>query len=502
MNAISDTTKLVINPAYKFRSDIRRVVITNNDSLYCDALDERGGYTTSFCIIIHPYIARMFSVFNGTNTYKEAIGQLSLMTGLAADEVKSIISPYINNSDKVTYKLSDEAFAVIPKSFIVENKNGIVRDMLQGIDVDQIATNLDIKTYRYYVPNEVYFMLNNTCVVNCQYCYADRQTKVTNALPFERVKELIKEAHDMGCRDFLVGGGEFFLYEHWPELIDTLHQYHYEPFISTKYPLTEAMILILKEKNVPKIQVSIDTINPDESAAILNTDTGYLERLKNTLNLLEKHELKFRVKSVVTKYNDSLDSIGNLIRYLTSFKMLDELSIAPGEVSLYKPFTYRSNAENLKNIEAFVNDVKKKDSRVSMQSFMTDEYDRSIEEKIAVHNSRSTCSGNLTSCYILPDGNVTICEQIYWHPFFNLGNVKDKSILDVWNSKKALSIWNISQDDIRDNSPCKTCKTFDFCRRGQGSCWKMAIAAYGIENYDFPYPQCPHAPRAFKDIYL
>ncbi len=54
---------------------------------------------------------------------------------------------------------------------------------------------MDIKTYRYYVPNEVYFMLNNTCVVNCQYCYADRQTKVTNALPFERVKELIKEAH-------------------------------------------------------------------------------------------------------------------------------------------------------------------------------------------------------------------------------------------------------------------------------------------------------------------
>ena len=71
----------------------------------------------------------------------------------------------------------------------------LLRDMPQSIDVDQIATNLDIKTYRYYVPNEVYFMLNNTCVVNCQYCYADRQTKVTNALPFERVKELIKETH-------------------------------------------------------------------------------------------------------------------------------------------------------------------------------------------------------------------------------------------------------------------------------------------------------------------
>lgn len=502
MNTISDDIKLVINPAYKFRSDIRRVVITNNDSLYCDALDERGDYTTSFCIIIHPYIARMFAVFNGTTSYKDAIEQLSQMTGLGIDEVKDVIAPYINNSDKVTYKLSDEAFAVIPKSFIIENKTGIVRDMLQGIDVDEIATNLDIKTYRYYVPNEVYFMLNNTCVVNCEYCYADRQTKVTNVLPFERVKELIKEAHDIGCRDFLVGGGEFFLYKHWPELIDTLHQYHYEPYISTKYPLTEEMILTLLSKKVPKIQVSIDTVDPDESANILNTDKGYLERLKNTLNLLEKHGLKFRVKSVVTKYNDSIESIRNLIDYLTSFKMLDELSIAPGEVSLYKPFTYRSNAANLKKIEALVNTVKVNDSRVSMQSFMTDDYDKPLEEKIDAHISRSTCAGNLTSCYILPDGNVTICEQIYWHPFFNLGNVKDKSISEVWNSEKALSIWNISQEDIKDTSPCKTCKTFDFCRRGQGSCWKLAITAYGFENYDFPYPQCPHAPRAFKDIYL
>jgi len=179
--------------------------------------------------------------------------------------------------------------------------------------------------------------------------------------------------------------------------------------------------------------------------------------------------------------------------------MLESLSLAPGETSLYKPFTYKSTQTNLKIIEDYINELD--DSRVTMQSYMKDDY-LTQEEKIRNHNERSTCSGNLTSFYILPDGNVTICEQIYWHPFFILGNVKQQSFLDVWQSPKALGIWNISQEEIRDESPCKNCSTFDICRRGKGSCWRMAIVAYGVENYDFPYPQCPFAPPAIKDIYI
>ena len=125
-----------------------------------------------------------------------------------------------------------------------------------------------------------------------------------------------------------------------------------------------------------------------------------------------------------------------------------------------------------------------------------------FEEKMKKHRSRSICSGNLLSFYIMPDGHATICEQTYWHPFFYLGDMTTQSIMEMWNGEKALSLWNIKQSEIRTESPCSKCDEFDSCRRGAGSCWRMAIQAFGMENYDYPYPQCPYAPPATHPFYI
>ncbi|MDR1112592.1 MAG: SPASM domain-containing protein [Bacteroidales bacterium] len=114
----------------------------------------------------------------------------------------------------------------------------------------------------------------------------------------------------------------------------------------------------------------------------------------------------------------------------------------------------------------------------------------------------TVCTGNVNSFFVLPDGKVTICEQMYWHPFFILGDLSKQSIMEMWNSEKALALWNFSQDEVREKSPCKHCEEFEECRRGLGNCWRMAISAYGNENYDFPMPDCPKAPPITKKFYL
>ena len=74
--------------------------------------------------------------------------------------------------------------------------------------------------------------------------------------------------------------------------------------------------------------------------------------------------------------------------------------------------------------------------------------------------------------------------------------------MEMWNSEKALSLWNISKDDIREGSVCKTCDEFEECRRGPGSCWRYAIEAYGHDNYDYPTYTCPKAPLTINDIFI
>ena len=103
--------------------------------------------------------------------------------------------------------------------------------------------------------------------------------------------------------------------------------------------------------------------------------------------------------------------------------------------------------------------------------------------------------------FTLPDGKVTICEQMYWHPFFILGDLSKQSIMEMWSSEKALDLWNFSREEVKDSSPCKTCADFEICRRGRGNCWRYAIAAYGEENYDYPAPNCPLAPEVTRPYF-
>ena len=275
--------------------------------------------------------------------------------------------------------------------------------------------------------------------------------------------------------------------------------YEYKSYLSTKIPIGEDIIVKLKERNIDKIQISLDTVDKDVLRTMIKVPSSYLDEMKNTFDLLRKYNIKFIVKSVITKFNDDLFSIKHLINFLLKYDNLLKLSIAPGEHSLYKHFTtYKSNIEKLLEIQEYINELNH--PKISMQP-PTMPINESFEEKRNQFNSRGACSGNLTSLFILPDGKVTICEQMFWTPFFILGDVTNQSIMEVWNSPKALSLWNIKQEEIQDASPCKKCFDFEKCRRGAGTCWQMAMQAYGIENYDFPAPSCPYAPPVTKPYY-
>lgn len=502
MKNINLNEKYVINPAYKFRSDIKRIVLTNNNSLYVNNYDHViDNITQSFSTIIHPLVAYLFSFFDGTMALKDTIKKLSEILETPEEKVLETFNIYIYNEEKVIYRLSEKHLAPIPKNFIIHKGQLKNRDLLKNIDIyEMLDNNIDLETTRYYIPNEITLMITNKCQTDCLYCYANTKIKVETPLSFKRIKEIVEEAHSLGCRSVELAGGDIFTYKNWDKIIKLLHEYEYSPYISTKIPITEKEVKRLKELNIEKIQISLDSVNPQILNHLLKVPLDYFEKMKNTLNLLRDYKIKVIVKSVITNCNDSVLNFKDLIEFLLQYDNLYSLSIAPGEVSFYKPFIYKSNKENIALIENFINELRIK--KVSMQSYMIPLDDLSFEEKVEKHKNRSTCGGNVVYFYVLPDGTVTLCEQMYWHPFFILGNLSNQSIMDVWNGEKALSLWNIKQSEIKKDSACSSCNTFDECRRGQGACWRMAMQAYGSEDYDYPYPQCPSAPPVIQPFYI
>jgi sulfatase maturation enzyme AslB (radical SAM superfamily) len=42
-------------------------------------------------------------------------------------------------------------------------------------------------------------------------------------------------------------------------------------------------------------------------------------------------------------------------------------------------------------------------------------------------NKRGLCTGNTRVFYVLPDGKITFCEQMYWSPNFIIGDITNLS---------------------------------------------------------------------------
>lgn len=484
--------KYVVNPAYKFKSDRHNVILTNNNPGRYDADPFREDVTHSFAWRIHPDLALRFAFFDGSRTLDEVARRFLLVENIDEKLFVASVAPCICNSEVVKIPFREQYWASIPKNLLIPNTTGMVRDdMLRGIDIPFIRKAFDLSEVRLRVPNSMTFMLNTDCVTDCVYCYADRPA-IQNPLPFERIRALLAEAYRLGMPYVEVDGGDFFMYPHWREMLAEMRRYDYVPMISTKCPITQTIVEDLKSLGVRRIQLSLDSVDSAELQRMLRVDDRYLGKVLHGLRLLDRAGFEITVKPVITRFNDSEESLNRTLDTLAAFGSVRRVNFTPAAYSQFKPATYYSTRDQLTRLKTLVE--QRNQGSAAELSFLSCCEPLTVEQRREQFPFRPICSGNVFGFFVLPDGKVTLCEQLYWHPFFLLGDLNRQSIMEMWHSEKALSLWNFSQEEVRDASPCKICDEFDSCRRGLGNCWRQAIAAYGPENYDFPSPDCPKAP--------
>lgn len=494
-------TLYMVNPAYKFKEDYNNVIITNNNPARYDADRYREDITHGFAWRLHPDLAVLFGFFDGTLPLDDATKLFCLQHGTSREKFLGTVKPCICNEEPVMIPTEDNQWVTIPKNFLIPNTNGIPREkMLADINIPFIRNNYNLSETRLNVPNSMTLMLNTSCTTDCVYCYADRRF-VKNPLPFPRLLELLKEAYLLGMPYVDVNGGEFFLYPHWRELLAEMRKYDYVPLISTKHPLSEKAVAELKYLNIKNIQLSIDSVNDDELRQMLHVENGYLEKVLEGLRLLDKSGIEVTVRSVITRHNDTEQSLNKTIDVLTSFRNVTHIDFTPAEFSRFKSSDrYFSTQPRLARLRAILEE-RGQDCTASL-SFKGYEEPLTVAQRVEDFPSRRMCTGNVQGFFVLPDGKATYCERLYWHPFFILGDLTQQSIMEMWSSKRALARWNFSQEEVRSESPCKTCDEFEKCRRGLGNCWRLAVDAYGDGNYDYPAPNCPKALPPNKDYYI
>lgn len=487
----------IINPAYLMRRDGNRVLIVSKSNL-----DDRV-YDYEPCVsLVHPMNAKMLSFFNGIDDYDAVLKNISNYFNIPIDGVKEVVSHYIEND--TAYGISYNGnYMIFPKKMIIEKRTHKEFQRYKTSDFN-ISGDVNLGDSRLQIPTTINLELTMKCYTDCIYCYANRKMKLGEYLSVDRIISIIREAKQLGVIDFEINGGEVLLHPHYKEVINELLSNGYTPYISTKVPISKKIIDDLSEVGLNFIQISLDSINPDILSRMVGTSANYITLMEQTFRNLEEKGINVKVHSIITSLNSKVDEIENLVKFVSNYSNVKEIKFTGASYSLYKNSAnydmIRPSNDFMKELELHLRAFREKYPQIIFSS--SGEMGKNYFNNKNVFNNRSICTANLSGFVILPDGQVTICEELYDDPRFIIGNIREQSILDVWNSPEALSLFNQDQSIFPGDSPCKNCATFKECRLRRGACWKLVFIAYGKDKLYYPDPRCPKAPNMQHEIYF
>ena len=367
------------NTNYSLKNDKKRYLIfqTNqHEFLYPDRenpSEDVNGTT-------HPLLALFFALFNGDRTVSDVVKDYSTLTGADAGSIrkfaektlKEIFAEKQGTARQGKYIKFDENLFYIPGNIIIKanRKRENFVDVVDFKDFLIPKKDLDVHSFRYYSPLDCILEVNFTCYTDCVYCYADRRKPIQFSIPLNRLKEVIREAREIGMRTFDLCGGELFLYEKWDILVKELLENNFNPYISTKVPLSEETIKRLKNVGMKEIQISLDSIKEEELKQILNVYGNYLNSIVETIKCLEKEDLKIFINGQISSLNSNPENVKEMLDFLLTFKNINSIKLGPTGYSLYRP---KGNYEKIsphladvKKIEELIDIYKQKHRKVSI----------------------------------------------------------------------------------------------------------------------------------------
>lgn len=455
------------------------------------------GVSDSFTDAIHPIYAMILSFIDGREHCK-CISDAANELGVPEELVNKFIETLVDNPNKVYLKSNDGISSFPPYTIISLSKESCIKRYEPSMFE---YSNIDLCLKRHLTPSLLTIMFNNICVTDCIYCYQDKSRKVDCGMPLNRILALIQEAYDLHVNTIDVIGGEFFLYRHWKEVLRELRKYGYNPYISTKVPLSEEDAQFLADIHLHDIQISIDTLIEKHLIDSIGVRTGYKDRILKSLSILDKYKIPVMIHSVLTQFNDSVEDMQSIYKALKGLGNIVDWHIVKGDPSMYPKTDYKNieiDGNALNTLVDYLSDLSQESEfpirfpqRTSTKA--TENHQTTVTKKEAEFFNRSFCSGLYSALYILPDGQVTMCEQLYWNKRFIVGNILTQTLSEVWNSDKAKSLYYIKQEDIPEDSLCHSCEKYEKCRKYRQVCYREIIRKYGKDKWYYPDASCPYA---------
>jgi MoaA/NifB/PqqE/SkfB family radical SAM enzyme len=389
---------------------------------------------------------------------------------------------------EISEKPIAEAIRLDPREFVIAPK-------------DYSGVMGGIKTrFRLESPINLYTVTTHRCQTDCIYCYADRNIKMRDELPFERWRELIEEAADMGVRMCSPDNGDTFVRRDGIDFLNLLVEHKMLFLLSTKAYLSRDCVARLvgagfKEKingvvNRP-VQLSFDAVDEDVNLRLLNVKRPRSHMMAATFEHFMSFGIMPIIKAVVTGLNvDQPKKIVDFfyvrgartfsfVRYARSLhRHTDDLFVTADH---HPTLAAQFDAIRAEHPDITLNE------NLSMAPPSGGELN--FERKKRIWDQRMGCGGGWHALGIGPDGGAFLCEQMGYDNAFLVGDARTQSLREIWDGNRMMEFIHPPREKFA-GANCSECAEFEKCMWEKGRCYRDAYYSYG-SIYTAP-PLCPY----------
>jgi radical SAM protein with 4Fe4S-binding SPASM domain len=336
------------------------------------------------------------------------------------------------------------------------------------------------------VPERLVLELTTACNLRCKTCYVAASKAGQREMTTREVERLLEETSRQGTETVAFLGGEPFLRSDLAHLVEYALGLFREVQVSTNGTLpAEEFFRRFSGTAGLTVQVSMDGPDADSNDAIRGK--GIYAKASAFIDLARKHDIRTSLSGVLNRHNYNL--VG---------KMCDFAFDKGCFLAIFHKVHLFGRAERFPEIIPRPGELKY-GMNVLLNKF--DRYERSGKMIVDFPHNRCfrgdrwldarfpACHFGRAFAYVTSEGDLVCCSHLQQGEF-NYGNVRDRSLIEIWQESPSLErMRRLTVDDIPS---CSRCSFKYMCR---GSCRADALGHSGELNGE------PHDCEALRGFY-
>ena len=319
---------------------------------------------------------------------------------------------------------------------------------------------------------KVFWELTKACNASCIHCSFKTSKRPVNELTLSEALRVCDELNELGCEQVTLAGGEFFLSPYWEKICARLvHLGMRVDAMTNGFLLNDTNIRLLKNIGLTDIYVSIDGLGKTHD---------YIRGIHGLFDKVTSNIAKALAQGFAVGINTSISAV-NLHQMDNLHSFLQEIGAWAWQIQVVE-----NRGSTMENPELAL-----KTPQILEVARKVAEYGKLQSPKVVITNNlgfhcyieplcseltTKRCQAGLESIGITAHGEIQGCLSVEGCLKANEGNIKERSLIDIWNDPNCFTIYRTKSVD-KLTGFCAKCEYKLTCLAGcSGLAWSLTGA--------------------------